>query len=698
MALQGFTVTIQPKEDSPFNVLPNAPIEIRERLANDTSGGLSLIFSDSAGLSPITQTGATANSLGQFTFYAAAAGYNAVYDNNGTPVTIPVDVGVTGTTLNEKIDGLNPATLSIAIADSSLRAGDVIRVKEDNSTRELVLASTVTISPPSVIAGTGTQSPPLAIVWQQEQAGTSIDVASFINSTADFPSAVEAAYAIAENAAGADGGATVIMPRGKFTISRPIWIYQSDGVRLKGAGRWATVLEISPTFDGDAGRPATFDAIEGNLGFSYVGHRAAFMIAARRVTGGVNNALNPAGADGNAWSLAFEGFTVIDPDEDQDVDVFYAPRIAHSEMHDIYCQGVNRFIWADDFYRGEIHHIDIFNCYRPMEILGGTTLHISNVGASRTVQGYKFHAQYSQFDNVAIDHWGQGNTGSIETYAYEFKGVGVTVNGCGCEYGIGGILRIAQRPSTTMVFNGCMFIGGATQEDGARVDWANQSSANDFGVPNGLLWINDARVTFNNTAIRMLINKNGDPLQGFEKLEMEVNGLSSVTINGLGGQEVNESLIQQKWTQVSDINSNNTSYIDAIDSRSKPIASVHTIADDTLPSNNSAYVFSGYKVDPLGLWDDIAGSYTVIISGYYKIDMTVHGEAAGLNFLSASISGRPSSDNIIAACDVTSTHPSAHMNRIVYLARGEILTFSVRTGVGTSVLLKAGAGVTVTMM
>ncbi len=123
MALQGFTVTIQPKEDSPFNVIPNAPIEIRERLANDTSGGLSVIFSDSAGLSPITQTGATANALGQFTFYAAAAGYNAVYDNNGTPVTIPVDVGVTAVILAAAIDAIVASDIDL---DDGQTVEDVI--------------------------------------------------------------------------------------------------------------------------------------------------------------------------------------------------------------------------------------------------------------------------------------------------------------------------------------------------------------------------------------------------------------------------------------------------------------------------------------------------------------------------------------------------------------------------------------------
>lgn len=93
--LSPYIVTVITKEDAPYNVIPNAPIEIRARLANGTSGGLSLIFEDSQGLFPITQTGATADTNGQFVFYAAAAEYNAIYQSQ----TVPVDMGLTPSTL-----------------------------------------------------------------------------------------------------------------------------------------------------------------------------------------------------------------------------------------------------------------------------------------------------------------------------------------------------------------------------------------------------------------------------------------------------------------------------------------------------------------------------------------------------------------------------------------------------------------------
>tara|TARA_R100000951_G_scaffold113374_1_gene115239 strand:- start:279 stop:2411 length:2133 start_codon:yes stop_codon:yes gene_type:complete len=106
MALAPYKVTVITKEDNPYNVIPNAPIEIRARLANGTSGGLSLIYSDSEGASPITQTGATADANGEFVFYAEAAEYNAIYQAK----VVPVDVGIT------------PATLSTALINDLSQA------------------------------------------------------------------------------------------------------------------------------------------------------------------------------------------------------------------------------------------------------------------------------------------------------------------------------------------------------------------------------------------------------------------------------------------------------------------------------------------------------------------------------------------------------------------------------------------------
>ena len=129
MALSPYTVTVVSKSDSPFNIIANAPIEIRFRLANGSSGSLAPIFSDSAGLNPITQVGFTADSDGQATFFSVAAEYNAVFNNGTTTITQHIDTGVTIAVLNERIDRLNPATLAIALNDGSIQQDDALTIK-----------------------------------------------------------------------------------------------------------------------------------------------------------------------------------------------------------------------------------------------------------------------------------------------------------------------------------------------------------------------------------------------------------------------------------------------------------------------------------------------------------------------------------------------------------------------------------------
>ena len=170
--LSPYTVTIYTKQDNPYNVIPDAPIEIRERLANGTSGSLSIIYSDQEGLIPITQTGAKADSNGQFVFYAEAAQYNAVYESQ----TVPVDIGLTADTLpsaiiNDLSQTYNFDTLAEAVAADFLVEGKVLALKERTSGNgggaiwDCVDKTTVIVNGDTIIACTGV--PTLALVMRQ---------------------------------------------------------------------------------------------------------------------------------------------------------------------------------------------------------------------------------------------------------------------------------------------------------------------------------------------------------------------------------------------------------------------------------------------------------------------------------------------------------------------------------------------------
>lgn len=96
MALTPATITVMTKANDPYNIIEEAAIEIRVRNPDGTSGNLSVIYSDEAGLIPITQPGAKSDLNGQFVFYAKAARYNAVYNNGGNLVTQPAVIGSSG--------------------------------------------------------------------------------------------------------------------------------------------------------------------------------------------------------------------------------------------------------------------------------------------------------------------------------------------------------------------------------------------------------------------------------------------------------------------------------------------------------------------------------------------------------------------------------------------------------------------------
>lgn len=100
MALSPYVIVIWTKEDAPFNIVPNSPIEIRERLANGVSGNLINIFE--ADGTPITQPGGQTDSLGKFEFYADAIPINAKYTLGGFTYEQPVDVGITADSLAAK--------------------------------------------------------------------------------------------------------------------------------------------------------------------------------------------------------------------------------------------------------------------------------------------------------------------------------------------------------------------------------------------------------------------------------------------------------------------------------------------------------------------------------------------------------------------------------------------------------------------
>jgi len=121
--LSPYTVTIYTKQDNPYNVIPDAPIEIRERLSNGTAGGLSLIYQDQEGLIPIQQTGATADERGQFTFFIEQGEYVAIAEQRMIPIDVNSAFGSADRDAKIAVLEANDAIQDAEIAD--LQAGQV---------------------------------------------------------------------------------------------------------------------------------------------------------------------------------------------------------------------------------------------------------------------------------------------------------------------------------------------------------------------------------------------------------------------------------------------------------------------------------------------------------------------------------------------------------------------------------------------
>jgi hypothetical protein len=254
MTLSAFTVTIMTLDDSPHNTLPLAPLEIRNRLANGTSGALASIFSDAAGTTPITQTGATTDSLGQFLFYASPAPYNAVFDNNGTPVISAIDVGLTTVAFASAIDRLNPDTLAIAIADASLLDGDLLHVEEHSTGtggggiwKVILKGTTAGVDLPNtrnIVASTGNVLLALTLV---------IEGLVNIKQVGVIPSLIDTQFAIKNsqilNGLFSDGFTDFDLGTGFFFLEGGWDVKNTSGIIIRGDGSDAAFFRVINTTD-----------------------------------------------------------------------------------------------------------------------------------------------------------------------------------------------------------------------------------------------------------------------------------------------------------------------------------------------------------------------------------------------------------------------------------------------------------------
>ena len=345
--------------------------------------------------------------------------------------------------------------------------------------------------------------------------GASVNVKDFGavgDGVTDDTAAIQVAIDSIDNVAGAtnDVPRTVqglYIPAGQYLITSPLLIYEKDGLSINGDGPMNTQFIVGSTM-ASATYPAAWQALAEYADLQ--ANPAIFQIAKRRVTGvgsilgGWTNiadiGYSQAGAAAAAWFLTFDGVGFFGRAGGflKTVHGIYTKDAAQLTITNIYSEGMKDTIKLENTYSSKIDNVRSSYCRKPINILGGTSLDVTNVGASYCDEGYTLYSTYSSANSMACDHWGNG------AFAYDVKGLSHSFKGCGCENGLGGILRVVDTADRAGVhFDSCILQGGVA--DGAINDIA-QTTLADFGV-SAMFELEGCNATFTNCGLLAEISR-----------------------------------------------------------------------------------------------------------------------------------------------------------------------------------------------
>lgn len=296
--------------------------------------------------------------------------------------------------------------------------------------------------------------------------GSEIYVSDYLHVSASFSDALQLAIDNAHSDNGTLSGNKVIVPAGRFRITKRHFIHEKDGLNIECAGDGATIFEVDSLLVNE--EPQQIKALNGTYrGYQYSHDiaQAIFVITARRIT--QNGAPQP--WDGAAWRLNIKGFSVeCKGDAYKKVATIYAPELGLSSMTYITSSGVRAWLECADLYSMELSNINIKDCVIPVahgigDIRRGTSVNLQRCNAIKSEYGWSFgNLSYSSWSNVACDDWAAGYTGTeIQHFAYDLDNCQIDMNGCGCESGAGtafGTVRFSGGSCITT--NDCTFIGG----------------------------------------------------------------------------------------------------------------------------------------------------------------------------------------------------------------------------------------------
>ena len=403
----------------------------------------------------------------------------------------------------------------------------------------------------------------------------------------------------------------IIIPRGTYWLTKPVYIDALDGLVIEGDNLFGTTIKIPAGFTAGPGTvPSSFPSD----GLDYA-TASCFVFARRRHTGKTSAFIVP-GASAGAGAAWWYGFSNLYLDlsaynTGKSADFIRAPEIANLMLRNIVVNGGRHVVNTDDnlgMYASVFENVKMFYGERFLKVERGTTLLMNQCAAVNCDYGFKSRVNYSVYNSCSVDNWGYGQ------YAWDLRGQGVVLNGCGCEYGFGGIFR-AQTRGTDVVVNGGFFLGGTA--DGDPND-TGQATEADFGIPVGqMIYINGAKVSFNRTMLRNITEATPGTVV---HLKGTVAGGGRVKVDGNSGENFNEYFQPEDWNQTgfgAGTAANDASRIDW--TGDKPQFALYPTANITLARNGTPQItFAAYD-KPY----DLGPSYFTTTYGVYPRSGTV---------------------------------------------------------------------------
>ncbi|MDW3637946.1 phage tail protein [Vibrio sp. 1291-1] len=284
--------------------------------------------------------------------------------------------------------------------------------------------------------------------------------------------AIDAAEAIVSSSTTFDkASATIVWPRGIFSVDYPGLIYNPDGIRFKGQGKFSTQFVPSTNMI-HPNLPQKWK----DLPDSYESP-SLLIFARRRQTGGQNGDFIPGGVDATPRYISVEDFSFMGRGSgfDKTISLLYGHGMSHVYMKGFYANGFKYVIDSTrNVYRCEIHDYELEHCVGFTNHPGGTTFENHNGGLTNSDEGWTLRkVSYTTWFNVACDHWGKGE------YGWDFEDcLQVNLVGCGMEKGFGGAFRFKGERCSVNLIGVNVAAGSNPNQD----NYEGQTTPQDFGV------------------------------------------------------------------------------------------------------------------------------------------------------------------------------------------------------------------------